>query len=285
MQGFFTQNTPSVEPRLAQLEGRVQGLEHAHEKMWKWFVNSWRQTCILSVKDRLAAQGRTPRLPVEFKSQIGEDLFLWNLFEGKLDGFYIEVGGFDGYNLSVSYAFDAAGWDGVLVEPVPPNYEKCKARRPYANVVNAALSRPGAAPTATFCHVLDDYGGALSYLPDSGGNAPVVKPGAFSEVKYQVPVRTMDSVLEGLGDRLQGRRIDFASIDVEGHEPELLAGFSLERWKPRVVLMEDNSKGNDLSMQQEMERRGYRPVFVLAFDVFYIHEGETELLKRAREVF
>lgn len=285
MQGFFTNNSPTVEPRLAQLEGRMQGLEHAHEKMWKWFVNSWRQTCVLSVKDRLIAQGRSERMPVEFKSQIGEDLFLWNLFEGKLDGFYIEVGGFDGYNLSVSYAFDAAGWEGLLVEPVPPNYEKCKARRPHAHVVNAALSRPGSAPTATFCHVLDEYGGALSYLPESGGNAPVVKPGAFAEVKYQVPVRTMDSVLEGLGARVTERGIDFVSIDVEGHEPELLAGFNLERWKPRVVLMEDNSKGDDLTMQREMERRGYRPVFVLAFDVFYIHESQTELLQRAASVF
>ena len=285
MQGFFTQNTPSVEPRLAQLESRLQGLEQANQKLWKWCVNSWRQTCVLSLKDRLLAEGRQPRMPVEFKGQIGEDLFLWNLFEGKLDGFYIEVGGFDGYNLSVSYAFDAAGWDGVLVEPVPPNFEKCKARRPHAHVFNAALSRPGSAPTATFLHLLDQYGGALSYLPSAGVNGPLVKPGTYSEVKYQVPVRTMDSVLEGLGDVLANRRIDFASIDVEGHEPELLAGFTLDRWKPRVVILEDNSQGDDVPMQREMERHGYRPVFALAFDVFYIHERETELLARAGEVF
>ena len=285
MHGFIPQNVPSIEPRLAQMEARIEGLEHCHQKVWKWLTQCWRQTCVLSLKDRLAMAGRQARMPVEFRSQIGEDLFLWSLFEGKLDGFYIEVGGFDGYNLSVSYAFDCAGWDGLLVEPVPPNFDLCRARRPYANVVNAALSRPGSPATATFCHVLDQYGGALSYLPGRGGNAPVVKPGAFAEVKYEVPVRTMDEVLESLGSKLADRRIDFASIDVEGHEPELLAGFDLARWKPRVVLMEDNSKGDDVMMQREMERRGYRPVFALAFDVFYIHEGETELLRRAADVF
>lgn len=286
MNGFFTHAVPSLEPRVSHLEQRVEHLQISHDKFWKWYVNTWRQTCVLSARDRLALAGRRERMPIDFRSQMGEDLFLWNLFEGKLDGFYIEAGAFDGYNLSVSYAFDAVGWDGLLVEPVPPVFEQCRERRPHAHCVNAALSRPGAGSTTTFLHVHDDYGGVLSHIePLGGGSNGITNRGHYREVKHQVPLRTLDDVLESMGDRLAGRRIDFASFDVEGHEAELLAGFELERWKPRVVLLEDNSKGDDVMMQRTMERRGYRPVFVLSFDTFYIHESETALLRRAADVF
>ena len=33
---------------------------------------------------------------------------------------------------------------------------------------------------------------------------------------------------------------DFLSIDVEGHELEVLGGFDLARWRPRLVLLEDH---------------------------------------------
>lgn len=33
--------------------------------------------------------------------------------------------------------------------------------------------------------------------------------------------------------------IDFISIDVEGHELDVLDGFDLARWRPRLILIED----------------------------------------------
>ena len=56
---------------------------------------------------------------LEFRSQFGEDALLWDFFAGQLDGFFIEVGAFDGYNYSVSYAFECIGWDGLLIEAHP----------------------------------------------------------------------------------------------------------------------------------------------------------------------
>ena len=36
------------------------------------------------------------------------------------------------------------------------------------------------------------------------------------------------------------RPIDLMSVDVEGHELEVLSGFDFERWKPRLILLEDH---------------------------------------------
>jgi hypothetical protein len=125
----------------------------------------------------------------------------------------------------------------------------------------------------------------LSHIAPERGHNPLVTPGQYKEMKYQVPVRTMDSVLDDAAAMIAGRPIDFASIDVEGHERELLEGFSLSKWKPRVVMLEDMSRGEQGTLQKVMEQAGYRTVFALSYELFFIHETEKELLRRAADVF
>ena len=50
--------------------------------------------------------------------------------------------------------------------------------------------------------------------------------------------------------------IDFVSIDVEGHEVEILRGFDLARWRPRLLLVEDHV--TDLPTHRFLTRAGYR---------------------------
>ena len=52
-----------------------------------------------------------------------------------------------------------------------------------------------------------------------------------------MPVRTLDSILEEAGAH---PGFDFLSIDVEGHEIEVLRGFDIARWRPRLILLEDH---------------------------------------------
>ena len=67
-------------------------------------------------------------------------------------------------------------------------------------------------------------------------------------------LRTLDSVLEESG--LQ--RIDFLSLDVEEMELDVLAGFDLTKWKPKLILIEDFLY--DGCKRTYLRRRGYKLV-------------------------
>jgi FkbM family methyltransferase len=68
-----------------------------------------------------------------------------------------------------------------------------------------------------------------------------------------VPTRTLDAMLE----EAEVASLDFVTIDVEGHERQTLRGFALDRWRPRLVLLEDNSNMTDTEVGHHMQQAGY----------------------------
>ena len=59
--------------------------------------------------------------------------------------------------------------------------------------------------------------------------------GGRVEATQEVEVRTLDIVLQANNVEVG---FDLLSVDVEGHEMKLFDGFSIEHWKPRLVLLE-----------------------------------------------
>lgn len=233
----------------------------------------------LEAKDDLRAAGRQPVLPVEFTSQFGEDCWLWDLFRGQSKGFYIEVGAFDGYLYSVTYPFEAIGWTGLLVEPIPDRYELCKARRPNSRVVNAALAGPGSSGTCTFNVVDGARAGMLSHLiPNAAVNKDIADAGAAQRT-VTVPLTSMNALLEG-----HTGPIDFAIIDVEGGEIPLIEGFDLKRFRPRVLLVEEGLPQMTSSVSKYMSQYPYTVVSYPWINRAYVHNDETELIQKAKSL-
>lgn len=208
----------------------------------------------------LARVADSMRLPPRMPSQNGEDLALWDLFDRKREGFYVEVGAYDGVGFSNTYFFEAIGWTGVLVEAAPELYARCTASRPYSTAVHAAC---GAADgTVPFTVVRGEQGVATlsSMTPD---RARIEREGGRVEV-VDVPLRRLDDILAAVTGP-----IDFVSIDVEGAEIDVLSGFDLERFRPRVLVIEDNSNGADTRVRDWLAERGYAPSFQLEQNVCY----------------
>jgi hypothetical protein len=65
-------------------------------------------------------------------------------------------------------------------------------------------------------------------------------------------VRTLDQVL---ADAKAPVPLDFVSIDVEGHEVDVLRGFDLQRWRPRLIVIEDHVL--DRRLHNALVARGY----------------------------
>ena len=158
-------------------------------------------------------------------------------------GFFVEVGANRPRQASQTWHLEQLGWTGVLIEPQPDLAGELRRAR-SAKVFAVACSSPANAGRCMRLHVA----GALSAL-----DRERMAPGARAERVIEVPVRTLDDIL------LEARapaRLDFLSIDVEGHELEVLSGFDFARWRPRLVLLEDHV--GSLAKHRFVEGAGYR---------------------------
>ncbi len=227
---------------------------------------------------RLLDEGRSPRFRIEFRSQFGEDLWAYDLFAGQTSGFFIEVGAFDGYNLSVTYALEAMGWNGLLIEALPERFEKCRLRRPNSRVVHAALGRRNASGTVDFVQVADQYGGMLSFIDAKTEHAKTIEQNKFPTSKITVPLTSMDELLKD-----HKGPIDLAVIDVEGAELDLLDGFDLLKHKPRAIILEENTGGRDQRLMNYMSTKPYVYAGYLGVNQLWVRTDEEKLLNNLRK--
>jgi FkbM family methyltransferase len=157
-------------------------------------------------------------------------------------GYFVEVGANQPEDLSQTFSLEQKGWRGVLIEPQPDLADALRKRRSAKVFAEACTSRGNTGSRMT----LHLAGGHSSF--DRNLNLADVKPhGAID-----VPTRTLDQILIEAG----ARSIDFISIDVEGHELDVLDGFALERWRPRLVLIEDLLL--HLRLHRYLTKRNYR---------------------------
>ena len=249
---------PQVTPQL--LAGITQVIQGQGEEL---IINRQR-IAALEARQQLTDQGRKPRMKVEFRSQFGEDLWIWDVLGWQTEGFFIEVGAFDGYHYSVTYALEAIGWNGLLIEALPGAYEKCKERRSHSRVVNAALGRRGASGTVRFVNVQDQYGGMLSYAEAKSDHARAVE-GKFKMSTIEAQLTSMDELLKD-----HSGPIDVASIDVEGAEFEVLAGAKDMLASTRSLVVEVSTIREETTAENALLRllrlldgHGFHPVAIL----------------------
>lgn len=207
-----------------------------------------RRLYTLEAQSQLRAEGLTPRYPVEFRAQFNEDCLVYDFFDRQSTGYFIEVGAFDGYEFSVTYAVECLGWTGLLVEGIPQRAEACAARRRHAKVVHSALGRRGCAATTEFTVVADQHGGMLSFNTTTDETRKRFVASQTPATTVKVPQVPLDTLLEQDANLAKyGNEIDLASIDVEGGELDVLDGFDLKRWRPKLLLLEDNHGQTDSS--------------------------------------
>jgi FkbM family methyltransferase len=193
--------------------------------------------------------------PVIFQSQHGEDVFLWKFFHRKPTGLCVEVGAFDGKSCSNTYAFESLGWDCILVEPDPEMAQRCRENRPASQVIQAAIGPTGAEGNITFHKVRSEaaWSGMMSFTDANPDHLEKCRRMGARIEELSVRYRSLNEILAGTESP-----IDFISIDVEGHELEVLDGFDLEKFRPTVIMTECTyDRENDL-VGEYLVARGYR---------------------------
>ena len=159
-------------------------------------------------------------------------------------GFFIELGANDGITQNNTLYFERIGWKGLLIEPVPALYEKCKKNRPNAITVNYACVENDSIKEVPML-----YSNLMSIVKGAQGSDEADRKWIEHGNKIQgiksyeltVPARTLSSILDEHGIS----HIDMLILDVEGHEPSVLAGLDFSRHAPTYMVIEE-SGGNDI---------------------------------------
>lgn len=188
-------------------------------------------------------------------SQFGEDVFVARFFAGSPAGTWLDVGAFHPRIASNTARLRRRGWTGINVDADPVKMRLFRWFRASERNVCAAVAGPAAGHALLRRRARSSYG-SMDRVETTAG------PGGL-------PTRTVAEVLA----ETDPERVDFVSIDVEGLEDEVLAGFPFDRYTPELFCVEvldttlEGVRGSAVS--DRMARHGYRIVGWFPPSVFF----------------
>jgi FkbM family methyltransferase len=206
-------------------------------------------------KKKINLQSIDSRLPLEFQSQWCEDVLLFDYFKRKKNGFFIEIGAFDGIKLSNTYFFESIGWKGILVEPQPNQYDKLIVNRPNSKCYNVGIGMDSSDLELNIVQDADyETWSYVSNKENKEKNIP------FKTQKIKVKSVKLNDIIPS-----EITKIDFISIDVEGMELDILKTIDWDKYFIEVVLLENNTP----PIQKFLARHGYHLVYRTWINYFY----------------
>jgi FkbM family methyltransferase len=168
--------------------------------------------------------------------QIPSLSFLYELFfPTSGTGTFVEVGAFDGYTFSNTSCLVDAGWSGHYIEPIPSSFALCRDRYATNDRVRVHNIAVGADERRIQMHA----GGALSTA--SADSAEEYRRVHWTASAFHAG-ETVEADQLPLDQFLEAQSVpagfELLVVDVEGYEASVFAGFSLDRWRPKMLIVE-----------------------------------------------
>lgn len=158
-------------------------------------------------------------------SQFNEELFIRDFFQDKKNGYFIDVGANDYKVNSTTYYLEKhLNWRGIAIDPIEKFGEGYKVNRPNTTFLAYFISDKSK-DTQTLYQV-------LSNSRISSANKGSVA--GFPTKEVQVPTMTLNDILA----KFPIKQIDLLSIDVELSEMEVLYGFDIDKYQPKLMVIE-----------------------------------------------
>jgi len=155
------------------------------------------------------------------------------------DGFFVELGANDGLSQSNTFYLEKKlGWRGILIEPSAKKLNLAKKFRHRSTLVNCFCSNKTTKNITLFDNDLES----------SKINKKV-------NIKISSPVKKIKNILI---ENNAPKKINFFSLDVEGHEYEVIRGLDLNLFFIEVFLIEIRSKTLLNKISDLLGARGYK---------------------------
>lgn len=186
----------------------------------------------------------------------------------KNNGSFVEVGAYDGYSYSHTWGLACIGWRGVYIEPIPELFALCAKN--HANSPKVTMHRCVAGR-----HSQAD---CTIHVDPNCCCGSTLNPNVCKDDKpFVTQQRSLDNIL-AFEQIPYG--FDLLSIDVEFAEMEVLAGFDLKRWMPRMIIIELCEKHDEPKhtwaaparnyCEAEFPKLGYRKVYADMINTIFV---------------
>lgn len=192
-------------------------------------------------------------------SQIGQDISIIKYYNNKKNGYYVDVGAYDGVQFSNTYLLEKNyNWKGICVEPSPVTFPKLKECRKNSICINkAAYSKTG----EILDFSIDDM---FSGITDCVDRHMIAKNGQ----KTKVETIRLDELLKQCN---APNFIEYLSLDTEGSELEILKSIDFDNYKFGIIHVEHNNVEPRRSQMRELLiSKGYKYNKQNQFDDEYI---------------
>jgi FkbM family methyltransferase len=196
--------------------------------------------------------------PIYYKysySQEGEDMILAKIFEGKINGFYVDVGAHHPQRFSNTYYFYLLGWQGINIDAMPDSMKLFDEIRPNDINLEIGISASG---EKLIYHAFTEpaYNSFCQETNEVYSNTYKFEKAFEKEIQTYSLSEVLDKYLPS------NQTIDFISIDVEGLDYEILVSNNWEKYSPTVVLVEDLQQtsmelANESKVASFLKQRNY----------------------------
>ena len=199
-------------------------------------------------------------------SQHNEEQAIKSYFPPGYVGACVEVGALDGIRMSNTYQLELDGWRCLCVEPNPTSFLSLqKNRKACKNFAVGSVDADGVDFTCVVTKNTDESG--ISSLTVDERLVKTHSHLINKQYVIKVQVRRLDTILAESGFGI----VDFLSIDTEGTELDVLRGFDIARYSPRLMLIENNF--NDGYIEEYLSKFGYRKDRRLTVNDFYVRSA------------
>jgi FkbM family methyltransferase len=218
-------------------------------------------------------------------AQSGEDLQIAS-YVGHDRIRYIDVGCLWPKTHSNTFYFYERGGSGLCIDPNPHTAAEFRAQRPRDLVLECAITADSGTLTY-YMHNNPVFNTlSLEHADELRRRAAAMPPspqrhGRERSGTVEVQCMSLEQAIRtsGLLERCDGE-VDVLSIDTEGLEPDVLAGFGFDTLRPRLVVVEDVARGvarhqavGERPVAQTLIGHGYRLAGHVGFNLFFVDDS------------
>ena len=194
------------------------------------------------------------------KAQINQDIKVLEFYKYKKNGYFVEIGAYDGITISNTYLLEKCyEWKGICVEALPDKFQELVKNRRSININKAVYDTTG--------EILDFSSNDLY----SGVTKNIDKhTDSLDKPVIKVETITLNHILE---QNNAPNFIDYLTLDTEGSELIILNDINFDKYKFGIIHLEHNYiEPRRTNMKNLLLSKGYKYIGENQWDDEYSYE-------------